>query len=63
MKTTMYIDYKAGSKKSYELYEIDRNEYPSNDDLRSLAFECMNNSVYLIRVFENNNELFTIRNR
>lgn len=60
--TTMYIDNKATAKKAIELYEIDRNEYPTIDDLRNLAWDCMNNNVYLIRVFENNNELFTIRN-
>lgn len=60
--TTMYIDNKATAKKAIELYEIDRNEYQTIDDLRNLAWDCMNNNVYLIRVFENNNELFTIRN-
>lgn len=58
----MYIDYKAGVNKKYQLFELDRNEYPTIDDLKLIALDCMNNEVYLIRVFENNNELFTIRN-
>ena len=60
--TTMIIDNKATSNKAYESYTVDRNEYPTVEDLKDLAYECMNKEVYLIRVFEDNNELFTIRN-
>ena len=49
-------------RKKYECYDIDRNEYPTVEDLKSLAEDCMNNEVYLIRVYENETELFTIRN-
>ena len=60
--TKMIIDNKATTKKKYECYDIDRNEYPTVEDLKSLAEYCMNNDVYLIRVYENETELFTIRN-
>ena len=60
--TKMIIDNKATAEKKYECYDIDRNEYPTVDDLRMLAYDCMNDEVYLIRVYENETELFTIRN-
>lgn len=60
--TKMIIDNKATAEKKYECYDIDRNEYPTVDDLRMLARDCMNDEVYLIRVYENETELFTIRN-
>ncbi len=60
--TKMIIDNKASVKPSYEAYEIDRNEYRTIDDLMFLAGECMNDNVYLIRVYENDEELFTMRN-
>lgn len=56
--TTMEIANKARCAKRYERYVIDRNEYPTIQDLRMLAGECMNDDVYLIRVYENNEELF-----
>lgn len=60
--TTMIIDNKATSTKPCEKYIIDRNEYKTEKDLLELAGDCMNENVYLIRVYENGNELFTIRN-
>lgn len=60
--TTMTIDNKATARKPFEHYIIDRNEYPTMQDLMFLVGECMNRDVYLIRVEENGNELFTIRN-
>jgi hypothetical protein len=60
--TKMIIDNKATAEKKYECYDIDRNEYPTVDDLTMLAQDCMNDEVYLIRVYENETELFTIRN-
>lgn len=60
--TKMIIDNKATAQKKYECYVIDRNEYPTVEDLKSLAEDCMNNEVYLIRVYENETELFTLRN-
>ena len=60
--TKMIIDNKATAKIKYECYDIDRNEYPTVEDLKQLARDCMNNEVYLIRVYENETELFTIRN-
>ena len=60
--TKMIIDNKATAEKKYECYDIDRSEYPTVDDLRMLARDCMNDEVYLIRVYENETELFTIRN-
>lgn len=67
--TIMMIDNKARCKKSYEYFEVDRNEYNSVNSLMELAYECMNEDVYLIRVCEgkgnsldNYKELFTMRN-
>ena len=60
--TKMIIDNKATTKKKYECYDIDSIEYLTVDDFKSLAEYCMNNDVYLIRVYENETELFTIRN-
>ena len=60
--TKMIIDNKATAKKKYECYDIDINQYPNVEDLISLAEDCMNDEVYLIRVYENETELFTIRN-
>lgn len=60
--TKMVIDNKATAKRAYECYAIDRNEYRTVNDLMMLAGECMNNDVYLIRVYENDEELFTMRN-
>ena len=60
--TKMIIDNKATAQKKYECYDIDRNEYPTIEDLKLLAEDCMNDEVYLIRVYENETELFTIRN-
>ena len=60
--TTMYIDNKAAAKHSIEIYAIDRNEYKTAEELKELAYDCMSKDVYLIRVFENDTELFTIRN-
>ena len=60
--TKMIIDNKATAQKKYECYDIDRNEYTNVEDLKLLAQDCMNDEVYLIRVYENETELFTIRN-
>lgn len=60
--TKMIIDNKATAKRAYEAYKIDRNEYQTIDDLLMLAGDCMNDDVYLIRVYENDVELFTVRN-
>ena len=60
--TKMIIDNKATAQKKYECYDIDRNEYPTVEDLKSLAEDCINDEVYLITVYENETELFTIRN-
>lgn len=60
--TTMLIDYKASAEKAYQNYEIDREIYPTVDDLKELTYECINSTVYLIRVYENGAELFTVRN-
>ena len=60
--TTMIIDNKANAIKSIEVYEIDRYEYQTIADLEELAFDCLNEEVYLIRMFENGKELFTMRN-
>lgn len=60
--TTMIIDNKATAKKSIEVYTIDREEYPTIEDLRNLVFECMNEEAYMIRVLENDVELFAVRN-
>lgn len=60
--TKMIIDNKATTQKKYECYDIDRNVYPTVEDLKLLAEDCINNEVYLIKVYENETELFTIRN-
>ena len=60
--TTMIIDNKATATKSIEKYIIDRNKYDTVKKLKELASECMNEDVYLIRVYENDKELFTFRN-
>ena len=60
--TTMTIDNKAFIKPAYEYFKIDRTEYKTIDDLLALACECMNEDVYLIRVYENDEEVFTVRN-
>lgn len=60
--TTMIIDNKATAKRSYESYTLDENIYNTEEKLKEIAFECMNKEVYLIRVYKDNKELFTIRN-
>lgn len=60
--TILYIDNKATATKSVEAYEVDRDLYQTEKDLMMLAGECMNEDVYLIRVLEDNKELFTMRN-
>lgn len=59
--TTMIIDNKATAKKSIEKYIIDTNEYQTLDSLMELAADCMNEEVYLIRVYKDDEELFTFR--
>ena len=48
--TKMIIDNKARAKKDYEVYEIDRNEYPTVMSLENLIDECMNDEVYAITI-------------
>lgn len=60
--TKIVIDNKAFVKPAYECYRIDRNEYRTVNDLMMLAGECVNKDVYLIRVYENDEELFTMKN-
>lgn len=59
--TKMIIDKKAGCGAD-EAYEIDRSIYQTIEELKVVAFECMNKDVYLVRVFEDDVELFTLRN-
>lgn len=61
--TKMIIDNKANAKKSYEVYEIDRNVYPTIEDLNEIVDECMNNETYSITVYENNKEIIKKYNR
>lgn len=60
--TTMIIDNKATAKKAYESYTIDEEIYYNEEKLKELAADCMNEEVYLIRVYKDNKELFTMRN-
>lgn len=60
--TTMYIDNKATAKKATEYYIIDESIYETENKLKELATDCMNEEVYLIRVYKNDKELFTLRN-
>ncbi len=60
--TTLIIDNKAIAKRAYEKYIVDRTEYPTIEHLRDLVSDCMNDEVYKISVYENDVELFTIRN-
>ena len=60
--TTMLIDNKANVKPAYEYFSIDTNEYRTLEDLKALAVDCMNENVYLIKVFYGDTKLFEIRN-
>lgn len=60
--TTMYIDNKANVNPTVENYIVDRSEYSTIQDLYTLANDCMNDNVYLIRMSEDGKELFTVRN-
>ncbi len=60
--TKLYIDYKAGADRNCEWYCVDRNIYPTVEDVMELARDCMGNEVYLVRAFEGDQELFTFRN-
>ena len=51
--TYMLIDNKAYKDRPYELYKIDKRVYRTRAALNALIDECMNESVYLIRVYEN----------
>lgn len=61
--TKMIIDNRASATKRYEAYEIDRNEYPTNDDLVELAHDCMNADVYAITILVNEEVLMKLTNR
>ena len=61
--TKMIIDNRATAAKKYEAYEIDRNEYPTNDSLLELAYECMNEDVYSITIYVNEEILIKLTNR
>ena len=51
--TKMIIDNRATAAKRYEAYEVDRNEYPTNESLAELAYDCMNEDVYSITIYVN----------
>ena len=61
-KTIMIIDNKATAEKPYEVYEIDRYEYQTIENLRELVGDCMNKEVYSIKIMEDDNELMMVRN-
>lgn len=61
--TKMIIDNRATAAKKYEAYEIDRNEYPTNDSLLEIAYECMNEDVYSITIYVNEEILMKLTNR
>lgn len=59
--TIMIVDNKATAKKSYEAYKIDRRVYRTMDDLKELVEDCMSENVYLIRIYENGNQILEVR--
>lgn len=59
--TTLIIDNKATAKKSYEKYIVDRNEYPTIEDVINVMYEMINNETYLIRLFVDNEMVKEIR--
>lgn len=61
--TKMIIDNRATADKRYETYVVDRNEYPTEQDLAELAVECMNKDVYSITIYIDEEILFSIVNR
>ena len=61
--TKMIIDNRATATKRYESYEIDRNEYPTNDDLTELAYDCMNKDVYSVTIYVNEEMIMKLTNR
>ena len=61
--TKMIIDNRATAIKRYEAYEIDRSEYPTNDDLVELAHDCMNEDVYAITILVNEEVIMKLTNR
>lgn len=60
--TKMIIDNRATAKKPYEAYEIDRNEYPTIDDIYEVITDCLNSDVYSITVTENGKEIIKVIN-
>lgn len=61
--TKMIIDNRATATKRYEAYEIDRNEYPTYENLATLAYECMNKDVYSVTIFDDEKEIMKLVNR
>ena len=57
--TKMVIDNRAAAKKAYEVYEIDRNEYPTVEDIMDSAVDMMNNETYRLTVYEDDKVLFS----
>ena len=49
--TVMTIDHKTGDTRKYSHYMIDRSEYPTLEDLKNLALECLNDNAYSIQIF------------
>jgi hypothetical protein len=60
--TKIIIDNRATAKKAYEAYEIDRNEYKTQEELQELVYECLNENVYSITVTENGKEIIKVLN-
>lgn len=60
--TKMIIDNRATAKKRFECYTVDRNEYKTIEDLKTVAYEFLNKDVYSITVTENDIILFRILN-
>lgn len=58
----MIIDNKATATKPYEVYGIDERIYNTEEKVKELAYDCLSDEVYLIRVKRGDKELFTIRN-
>lgn len=54
----MIIDNRATCKHPYYRFIIDRNEYPTMQDLEELVDSCMNKETYRITIIENDKVIF-----
>lgn len=55
--TLIEIDNKAGrGTKDYEYYTVDRELYPTMEDVKEAAADLMNDDVYALRIYVNGEE-------